>query len=86
LRRGDFTEITSPEPVFSFVRSYATETIVVILNTSENRRDVSLGIGSGRPWRDLLLHDMIRDRTVKRKGSPEPLGIEPFGALILNVE
>jgi hypothetical protein len=47
---------------------------------------VSVGIGPGRPWRGLGLHDLIADREVKRKGSHEPLGIEPYEARILKVE
>ena len=46
---------------------------------------MSFGIASGRPWRDLELHDLIGDREVKQKGSPKPLKIEPFGARILRV-
>jgi len=29
---------------------------------------------------------LIEERKVKQKGSLEPLGIEPFGARILNVD
>ena len=68
------------------MRSYGKDTVLVLLNASEGRRDVSVGIGPGRPWRGLGLHDMIADREVKPKGSPEPLGIEPFGARILEVK
>jgi alpha-amylase len=86
LRQGDFTEIATPEPVFAFLRSHGRETVLVLLNASDERRDVSIGIGPGRPWRDLGLHDLIGDREVKSKGSPDPLGIEPFGARILKVD
>jgi glycosidase len=86
LRRGDFTKIATPEPVFAFLRSHGRETVLVLLNASDERRDVSIGIGPGRPWRDLGLHDLIGDREVKPKGSPDPLGLGPFGACILKVE
>jgi alpha-amylase len=86
LRRGDFTEIATPEPVYAFVRSHGGEMVLVLLNASDERRDVSVGIGPGRAWRDLELHDLLTGREVKPKGSPEPLGIEPFGARILRVD
>jgi hypothetical protein len=86
LRRGDFTEIAIPEPVYAFVRSHGSETVLVMLNASDGRRDVSVEIGPKRPWRDLGLHDLIGDREVKPKGSPEPLGIKPFGVRILKVD
>ena len=86
LRRGDFTEIATRGPVYAFVRSHGSETVLVMLNASDGRREVSTGIGLGRPWRDLGLHDLIGDRKVKPRGSPEPLGIEPFGVRILKVE
>jgi hypothetical protein len=57
-----------------------------LLNASDERRDVSVGIGRGRAWRDLELHDLLTGRDVKPKGSPEPLGIEPFGTRILRVD
>jgi Alpha amylase, catalytic domain len=86
LRRGVFTEIAMPGSVYAFLQSYGTETVLVMLNTSGGRQEVSFGIGRGRPWRDLGLHDLIGDREVKPQGSPVPLGIEPFGVRILQVD
>jgi hypothetical protein len=62
------------------------ETALVVLNMSEERQDVSVEIGSERPWRDIGLHELIGNKEVKHKGNPEPLGIEPFGGHILKVE
>ena len=86
LRRGNFTEIATSGSVYAFVRSLGMDTVLVMLNTSEERRDVTFGIRSGQPWRDLGLHDLIGDREIKQKGSPESLKIEPFGARILKVD
>jgi alpha-amylase len=85
LRRGDFTEIATPAPVYAFVRSHGKETVLVLLNASDEPRDVMTGIGRGRSWRDLGLHDLIGDTEVKPKGSAEPLRIEPFGVRVLKV-
>lgn len=85
LRRGDFAEVGTAGDVYAFVRTHGDDRVLVMLNTAAGHRDVSFGIGT-EPWRTLGLHDLIEDRVVKPKGSPEPLGIEPFGARLLGVD
>jgi alpha-amylase len=85
LRRGDFAEVGTAGAVYAFVRSHASERVLVLLNTSGERREVSLQVGT-EPWRTLGLHDLIEDRDAKTRESPEPLGIEPWGARILRME
>jgi hypothetical protein len=86
LRRGDFTEIAAPGAVFGFARSLGAETVMIILNTSDEPKEVSCGIGPGRSWREFGLYDLIGDKEVKQKGSHEPLRIEALGARILKVD
>jgi alpha-amylase len=84
LRRGDFAEVGAAGAVYAFVRADGSERVLVLLNTSGGSREVSFPVGTER-WRSLGLHDLIEDREAKTKGSPEPLGIEPWGARILRV-
>lgn len=85
LRRGDFAEISAAGAVYAFMRTHGNERVLVLLNTSGEHRKVSFPVGT-ESWRSLGLHDLIEDRETKPKESPEPLGIEPFGARILRME
>lgn len=70
--------------VYAFLRSKGTERVLVLLNASGGHRTVSFAVGTA-PWSSLGLHDLIEDREAKPKGSPEPLGIEPWGTRILRI-
>jgi len=85
LRRGEFAEVGRAGRVYAFIRTQGKDRVLVMLNASDGRRDMSFGVGI-EPWRTLRLRDLIEDREVKPKGSPESLGIEPFGSRILRID
>ena len=84
LRRGEFTEIFSREPIYAFLRTSGERRVLVVLNNSADRQEVSFAV-AGKPWRDSVLEDLHTGQAAKLFGVTGPLTIEPFGTRILAV-
>lgn len=84
LRRGGFIEVQSHDPVFAFLRVDRDARILVILNNSAERREVSFPLGLEQ-WRDCKFYDLLSARMVKAKASNTPIIVEPYNVRLLRV-
>lgn len=84
LRRGEFAELYSKDPVYAFARTYEDSTIAVILNNSGRPQDVSFTIGP-RQWEDVALYDLLAGKAVKAARDDAPLKVEPWAAMVMTV-
>ena len=84
LRRGEFVEVSARDSIYAFARTLGSRRILVVLNNSAVRCQVSFPIG-GATWADCALDDLLSEKPAKAAGASTPLEIESFGARILSV-
>jgi alpha-amylase len=84
LRRGEFAEVSAQDSVYAFTRTLGSRRILVVLNNSAERCQVSFPIG-GAAWADCALDNLLSEKPAKAAGVSTPLEIESFGARILSV-
>ncbi len=85
LRRGDFSEIKTSDPLYAFLRKYKDEQILVVLNISKESKSASPPL-EGNKWQDIELYDLINSSVAKPKGKSTPVNLEGFEIKILKVK
>ena len=85
LRRGDYQQIETPDPVCAFLRADGDDKIIVLLNDSDRPQAIHFKAPEA-DWQNLDLFDLLQQKDVKPKGSAAPIVLAPFGASILKIQ
>ena len=84
LRRGAWAQVKSEPPLYAFLRTLGDDRILVVLNSSKEKRTVTMPV-VGRSWKSLRLEDLVAESTAKSADDDAPLKLEPFAVRILKV-
>jgi glycosidase len=85
LRRGDWSEVLSQEPIYAFLRTLPAGQVLVVLNTSERPAPLKTDLGK-TPWKDVALDDILQaHHQTKVAGDNTPLDLGPFEARVFKV-
>lgn len=85
LRRGDFREIESSQPIYAYERQLNATRFLIILNNADESRFVQFPIGETK-WREARLEDALLGRLEKAPGEDRAIQIGPLEAKIFRVQ
>ena len=85
LRRGDFAEVVAHDSIYAFVRQLGGSRILIVLNGSNESKDVRFPVGD-LSWKDCQLTDLVGGVFTKVKGNDDTLTVEPYGVCVAKLE